>query len=184
VLAGQPQAQVVLGQQHVRHPLQTSGSWSRTHSSFGAVKPVSASLPVSWISRSGPTAADEIALGRGALVVPQDRGPQHAPARVEQHQPVHLAGQADRHDVAARHARRGQRRRIADWAASTTGPGPARSTAAAASKPYSAAADAGDRAHLVDQDGLGRGGRDVDAEDERSRASAVPADGRPARSAG
>ena len=36
---------------------QTSGSWSRTHTSFGAVNPVSASLPVISISRSGPTAA-------------------------------------------------------------------------------------------------------------------------------
>ena len=29
--------------------------WRRSHSSFGAVKPVSARLPVSWIRRSSPT---------------------------------------------------------------------------------------------------------------------------------
>src|SRR6266545_3344793 len=33
-----------------------SGSWSRTHTSLGAVNPVRASLPVIAISRSGPTA--------------------------------------------------------------------------------------------------------------------------------
>ena len=32
-----------------------SGSWLRSQSSFGAVKPVSARLPVSRISRSSPT---------------------------------------------------------------------------------------------------------------------------------
>ena len=33
----------------------TSGSWSRTHSSFGAVNPGSTRLPVNSISRSAPT---------------------------------------------------------------------------------------------------------------------------------
>ncbi len=35
---------------------QSAGSWSRTQTSFGAVKPVRASLPVIRMSRSGPTA--------------------------------------------------------------------------------------------------------------------------------
>ena len=46
LLAGQAQAQVVLGQQHVRTRANTSGSCLRTHSSFGAVKPGIARLPV------------------------------------------------------------------------------------------------------------------------------------------
>ena len=74
-----------------------SGSWLRSQSSFGAVKPVSARLPVSWIRRSSPIALlDLCALGRRALVVPEDRRPDDVAALVEDDEPVHLAAVADR----------------------------------------------------------------------------------------
>ncbi len=44
------------------------------------------------------------ALGRGALVVPQDRGAQHVLLGVEDDEPVHLARQADRPFAAAARA--------------------------------------------------------------------------------
>ena len=40
------------------------------------------------------------ALGRGALVVPEDRGPDHAPGLVEDDETVHLAREADSGDLA------------------------------------------------------------------------------------
>ena len=88
---------------------QTSGSWSRTQTSFGAVKPVSASLPVIATSRSGPTSSRiSVALGAGPLVVPEDRRPEDLVRRVEQDGAVHLAGEADRCDVVAGDAGLGQ----------------------------------------------------------------------------
>ena len=55
VLAGQPQADVVLRQQDVPDRARRSRArGARSHSSFGAVKPVSARFPVSSISRSSP----------------------------------------------------------------------------------------------------------------------------------
>ena len=55
---------------------------ARSQRSFGAVNPVSARLPVSSISRAEPDARLDLgALGRGALVVPQDRRAHAAVAR-------------------------------------------------------------------------------------------------------
>ena len=74
----------------------TSGSWWRSQSSFGAVKLVSARLPVSAISRASPSVGlDLAALGAGALVVPEDRRAQHAVIGVEHDQAVHLPGEPD-----------------------------------------------------------------------------------------
>ena len=101
MLAGQPQPDVVLRQQDVAIRVQTSGSWSRTQTSFGAVNPVSASLPVIAMSRSWPTASDLVAGVSRPLVVPQDRRPQDLVPRVEEHRAVHLPGQADRRDLRA-----------------------------------------------------------------------------------
>ena len=95
-LAGEPQANVVLRQEHVRDPRVESGSCRRSQSSFGAVKPGSARLPVSSISRCEPDALlDLVALGAGALVVPEDRRPQDPSLRVEGDEAVHLPGEAD-----------------------------------------------------------------------------------------
>ena len=61
------------------------------------MKPVSARLPVSSISRSRPTRSSISAhSAAGALVVPEDRRPEHAVVRVERDEAVHLAGQPDR----------------------------------------------------------------------------------------
>ena len=96
---------------------------------------------------------------------------------------MHLAGQADGGDV-ARRRRRSAARTDAD------GRRPRRPTRArgscslqsgwGTSKPYSADADAADGARLVEQDRLGRRGRDVDAEDVAHRASAPVASRRSA----
>ena len=64
----------------------------RTQASLGAVKPVSASLPVISTRRCRADGrADRVALGGRALVVPQDRRPQDLARGVEQHEAVHLA---------------------------------------------------------------------------------------------
>ena len=59
------------------------------------MKPVSARLPVSSISRSSPMPRLDLgALGCRPLVVPEDRGPQHAVAVAERDEPVHLPARA------------------------------------------------------------------------------------------
>ena len=61
------------------------------------MNPVSARLPVSSISRSSPTRGFDLrALGRRALVVPEDRRAQHALVGVEDDEPVHLPREPDR----------------------------------------------------------------------------------------
>ena len=74
----------------------TSGSCFSSHSSFGAVKPVSARLPVAAISCSSPIRSSISSHSAPrALVVPQDRRPQHLLVGVERDEPVHLARQPD-----------------------------------------------------------------------------------------
>ena len=72
------------------------------------MKPVSARFPVSWIR---PLEADALldlgALGRRALVVPEDRGAQHPVVLVERDEAVHLAGEADRGRLDAEVGQRG-----------------------------------------------------------------------------
>ena len=64
------------------------------------MKPVSTGLPVSWSTRSPPTMRGDLgALGAGALVVPEDAGAQRLAGRIQRHQPVHLAAEADAGDV-------------------------------------------------------------------------------------
>ncbi len=89
------------------------------------MKPVSASLPVTSMSRSRPDpAADLVALGRRPLVVPQDRRAQRPVAVVEQDRAVHLARQAHGANVRAADAGAGQRRANRDLCSRpTTGPG-------------------------------------------------------------
>ena len=170
VLAGQPQPHVVLGQQDVaRSRAQISGSCSRTHTSLGAVNPVSASLPVISISRSRPTRlADLVALRRPVRwSFHRMAGRRTASSLVEQHQAVHLAGEADGGDVDAGHARC-QRQHGPDRGHGPVPPqrrDPARSRAAAGCRSRTRPCRSRDRAGRVDQDRLGGGRRDVDAED-------------------
>ena len=71
------------------------------------MNPGSARLPVSSTSRAKPIRLLDLgALGAGALVVPEDRRPQHPVGGVEQDEPVHLAGQPDRPVPADRVERR------------------------------------------------------------------------------
>ena len=65
----------------------------------GAVKPGSARLPVSSSRRGSPSRSSiSAALGRRPLVVPEDRGTEHALGLVEGDETVHLAGEADAGD--------------------------------------------------------------------------------------
>ena len=60
------------------------------------MKPVSARLPVSSISRVEPDALLDLRALRGrALVVPEDRRAQHRTAVVLHHEAVHLPGETD-----------------------------------------------------------------------------------------
>ena len=96
-LAGEPEAHVVLRQQDVLDAGEGLGlvvaqpqQLGRREAGEGAVSG----------QRDQPLDAqallDLFALGRRALVVPEDRGPQHAALLVLHDEPVHLAGVADR----------------------------------------------------------------------------------------
>ena len=80
--------------------------------------------------RDQPLEADALldlgALGPGALVVPEDRGAEHAVALVEADEPVHLAREAD----AWRRRRRGARARSRSRATSPRDPAPTSRAAA------------------------------------------------------
>jgi len=51
---------------------------------------------------------DRIALGLGTLIIPQDGRPEHLASLIQQNQPVHLAGQADRGNIFHLNSRNGQ----------------------------------------------------------------------------
>ena len=110
---------------------------------------------------------DAVALGAGALIVPEDGRPEHRTRLVEDDEAVHLAGQADGDDRLARRA--GARQDIADGGDRAVPPelrvllAPQRGRDVVA---VLGDADAANDAGAVDQDRLGRGRRDVDADDE------------------
>ena len=80
-----------------------SGSCRRSHRSLGAVKPGSARLPVSSISRARPTwfsiSSHSVA---GSLVVPENRWANDAFIGVECDEPMHLTREADAGELASR----------------------------------------------------------------------------------
>ena len=149
---------------------------------FGAVKPGSASLPVIAISRSLPIVSRiSVALGLGALVVPQDRGTQDLVVAVQRDQPVHLSGEPHRLDVVAR-----------DPAAASTpriGLRPPRPTSrrgscslhsgCGVSNVYSGQAAAWTAPSGVEQHRLRGGGRDVEPQDVAHRVVLVATDDPP-----
>ena len=97
-LAGAAVADVVLRQQDVRGSARTTPARAfRSQSSFGAVKPVSARLPVSRIRRSRPTRSS-ISAHSAAVRWSFQRiaGRIALAAVVEDDEPVHLARPADR----------------------------------------------------------------------------------------
>ena len=106
-LAAEPQPHVVLGQQHVRdarvevrlvraQPQQLGRGEARQRAVAG--------------QRDQPLEPDALldllALGGRALVVPEDRGAEHAPGGVERDEAVHLARQPDAGDLVGGRARR------------------------------------------------------------------------------
>jgi hypothetical protein len=109
--------------------------------------------------------ANLVALGGGALVVPENRRAQWLPLPVEQHQPMHLARQPDSPHLVARRLRRCQRRPnacsggVPPVARLLLGPERARC------RERQWCRSAGDDTTLlVNQQRLGAGGREVDTE--------------------
>ena len=82
----QAQAHVVLGASHERMRRYTSGSCSRSHSSFAAASPAAA---------LADALLDLLRLLACAPVGPEDRRAQRAVVGAERHQAVHLARQPD-----------------------------------------------------------------------------------------
>ena len=171
VVAGEPQPDVVLRQQDVGDPgpdvRLVVADPDELRSREAGQRVVAGDRDEPLRPDGGP---DRVALGGGALVVPQDRRPEDAVRVVQQHEAVHLAGQPDRGDVArpgcrSRPGRTGSRR------------SPRPTTARVLLAPERLRdvvrvlgdADPGDRARLVDEDGLRRRGRDVDPEDVAHR---------------
>jgi hypothetical protein len=111
---------------------------------------------------------DRVALDGGALVVPEDRGAEDGISGIEQNEPVHLAGEADRHDVGAGCVcgRQGRPdchdRRVPPRGGILLAPHRVRRA-----RPVFGRADATDGAGLIDEDRFRGRRRDVDPEDER-----------------
>ncbi len=111
--------------------------------------------------------ADQVAFGGRPLVVPEDRRPEHLPGRVEQHQAVHLARQADCLHVRARCP--GRHERLPDRRAGGIPPQGGVLLAPEWPRPRDTVlgdADRSDRPRRVDQDSLGRRRRNVEPQDE------------------
>ena len=120
--------------------------------------------------------ANQVAFGGGALVVPQDGGAQDLIGLVQEHRPVHLSGQADRDHLVGAHARRGED--LADGGYRRVPPQLRRLLAPERLRDLEGVFGGADCAYgsrLVDQDSLGRRGRDVDADDVRHRDPAPSA---------
>ena len=100
VLAGESQPEVVLGQKDVGRPAPHLRLVVADPDELGG-REAGQGVVAGHLDQPLGTdrRPDRVALGGGPLVVPQDRRPEHAIRRVEQHEPVHLAGEADRHDV-------------------------------------------------------------------------------------
>ena len=100
-LAAQPETDVVFRQQHLPHVLPDVGLMRPDPQELGQRE-----VRERWIRRQlqEPIAADRLvepaAFGFGALIAPDDRGPQYGAVRIKQDGPVHLAGQADAGDRA------------------------------------------------------------------------------------
>ncbi len=111
---------------------------------------------------------DDLALSGRALVVPQDRRPEHGVGCVEQDGAVHLAGQANCGD--RRPVNSGALERLADGQHGTVPPKLwilLRPTRARDLVAVLGDSDSGYRAVAVEQDRLCRRSRDVDAQNER-----------------
>ena len=96
-LAGEPEAHVVLGQEHVRDPGVRIGLVAPQPEQLRRGESRQGAVARQLDQASQPDARLDLgALRRSALVVPEDRGPDHVAVRVEADEPVHLPRQADR----------------------------------------------------------------------------------------
>jgi hypothetical protein len=110
-LPAQPETHVVLRQQHLPHVLPDVGLMRANPQELGQRE-----IGERWIRRQAqePVAADRLvepaAFGFGALIAPDDRGPQYGIFRIEEHGSVHLSREADARDRPGGHAARRQHR--------------------------------------------------------------------------
>ncbi len=93
VLAGQPQPDVVLGQEHAGHPPEVLGLLVAQPDYFWRLEAGQGGVAG---DRDQTLLADgpryPVALGPRALVVPQEGGPDHLIGRIQKDRAVHLAG--------------------------------------------------------------------------------------------
>ena len=109
MLTGQAQPHVVFGKQDVRHALPEIGLVLPYPYQLGRGEP-SKGVVAGDGDQTLPTddLTDQVALGRGALIVPEDRWAKDLISSVEKHRAVHLAGQPNRDHRIGRHPWRGE----------------------------------------------------------------------------
>ena len=107
VLPREPEPHVILREQHVRHAGPDLGLVLAHPQQLRRGEPGQRAVPRQL---DQPRQADRLldlrALRAGPLVVPEDRRPEYQPIRVEQDEPVHLAGETERPVAAGEHALR------------------------------------------------------------------------------
>jgi hypothetical protein len=109
VLSGEPEPDVVLGQGDARDLAVGVGLVVAQPQQLGRREAGQRAVAGQRDQLSEPDGGlDLLALGLGALIVPQDRGTQHAVFGVQRDQPVHLAAQADAGGVADGRGQLGQ----------------------------------------------------------------------------
>ena len=174
VVAGQEQPDVILGQQDVGDPGPGLGLVLADPDELGRREAGQGIVAGDLDQPLRPDGLpDQVAFRAGSLVVPEDRRPEHVVGPIEQDGAVHLPGQPDRGDVVGTDPGRGQDRPDRGL---RRGPPQGRVLLApqrlGCREVVLGDADRPDEARLVDQDGLGRGRRDVDAQDEGHGLSA------------
>ena len=168
MLAGQLEANVVLGQQHMGDPrphlrlVLADPEQLRRREAGQRVVAGDLDQPL-----RPDRLADRVAFRGRALVVPQDGGAQHRVGGVQDDGPVHLSGEPNPLDLLRPRpclAEHGPNR------CHRAGPPVARILLApqrpGGGQAVGGLADAAHHAVAIDQDGLGGGGRDVEPEDE------------------
>ena len=101
--AGQPEAHVVLGQEHLAHALEVPRLVIAHPQQLGQREAGEHGVGDEFQDvLAADLGVDGVHLRLAALIAPDQRGADHARRRVEDHQAVHLAGKADAFHLAAR----------------------------------------------------------------------------------
>jgi hypothetical protein len=168
--ASQPPANVVLGEQHFGQPLEVLRFVVAEPQNLGGGETGEGRIGDHFNEFGAATGAvvNFVALGGGALVVPQNGGANHLVVFVQKHRPVHLARQPNRPHVGR--LATGGGHRTADGR--FNGLPPIFGILLAPQRPGMCAAIAGGAlaqqlAGAIDGNGLGARGADIDAEINR-----------------